>query len=343
MANNSITVPATSFYWQVATDGKDHYATERCSQPLSLATTNPQSSRNTTFPIYLTLFAVGRQPSTQLVLEEQLGFFSWNANLPVNTNFSIALTDSSVPPTSGGVVDGFYITDGGLNNCTDAASSSTPLEVLFSPQDKPCDEIDLSVSGGTAPYTAMLLSSMGGSGNLSDLPSDTATLRNTIPAGQTFHLAFADKNGLTSVVSDSMTSALNSPSCHKPTTPHRKPISTAVIIGATIAAVAAAIILALLAWWCFRRRAAKALERSRQREEAIKGEYRMDDGTAPLVEPFVIPRDPPPYASDLTRSTSFASTTLDFNAELADPNEFGFRTPTGDVPLTPVESYRPQL
>lgn len=199
---------------------------------------------------------------------------------------------------------------------------------------------------------------MGGSGNLSDIPSDTATLRNTIPAGQAFNrkasfhspyltitfclstlptVAFADANGLTSVVSDSMTSAFNSPSCRKPSTPHKKPISTAVIIGATISAVVVAILLALLAWWCLRRRSAKALARSRQREEAIKGNYRMEDGTEPLVEPFVIPRDPPPYVSDLKHSPSFTS--LDYNASLADPNEFGFRTPTGDIPLTPIDSH----
>lgn len=59
--NSSVTVPAISAFWQVSNDGKDHFATERCSQPLSLATENPQASRQAVMPMYLTLYPEGRQ------------------------------------------------------------------------------------------------------------------------------------------------------------------------------------------------------------------------------------------------------------------------------------------
>jgi FtsZ-interacting cell division protein ZipA len=64
------------------------------------------------------------------------------------------------------------------------------------------------------------------------------------------------------------------------------------------------LLLALLAWWLLRKRSEKAAQRFDEQERASKGEFRMADGSAPLVTPFVVPVRSPNYSDDASPASA---------------------------------------
>lgn len=205
----------------------------------------------------------------------------------------------------------------GYSNCTSHALTTDPtprLSFVTYPDDKPCDEMYVDVTGGVAPYTvSILVGTTGTYANLTGVKEKTIRLKNTVAAGQSFTSSsfspipsfpseeadptrsFAvfvtDSTGNTSSVSTAKTSSLNLSGCSAavlPSSSSSTPIGT--IVGAAVGGVIAAALIALLAWWFLRRR------RRRAHEDYLRAgglpttsEFRTADGSAPLVEPFEVP------------------------------------------------------
>lgn len=151
-----------------------------------------------------------------------------------------------------------------------------------------------------------------------------------------------DSTGLSSNVSRMMTSALGSPTCNAPSDDNDNsnddnPTPLGAIIGGAVGGVVAALLLALLAWWLLRRRSEKANQRYREQELATKGEFRMADGTVPLVQPFVVPQQ---RSSDYAESTSPTSAHPSFS-----PHDYPYAgshtTPPPPLPHSAYSNSQP--
>ncbi|KAK4053757.1 hypothetical protein OIV83_001413 [Microbotryomycetes sp. JL201] len=291
--------PPISFYWegpwnaQTSTDSGPK-PIQQCSQQLLRVLDNPASYVNTVPPLTLSVAPVGMAPYSRPGPSAFGGNFTWIADLPVGTNFSMAMSDSV--GNSGGAVDNFYIIQG-FSNCTVRDANNTGAMVLdFSPNDMPCDELDVEILGGQRPYTLSILSGLSGLyGNLTGILEGEVAVQNIVPAGQAFTVFVSDSVGQVSEVSAIMTSGLGMSTCALPDSDFWPPDdggnkrSLGAIIGGAIGGVVAAVLLAALAWWFFRRRSRKADERYQAQEELVtKSEYKMADGRAPLVTPFVM-------------------------------------------------------
>lgn len=106
-----------------------------------------------------------------------------------------------------------------------------------------------------------------------------------------------------------MTSAVNLSNCNLPNAEQAADdgISVGAIVGAVVGGVIGALLLALLAWWLLRRRSKKSAQRSEAQERATKGEFRMADGSAPLVTPFMMPQHSPDYSDETSPASAHPS------------------------------------
>lgn len=66
--------------------------------------------------------------------------------------------------------------------------SSPALSFTAYPENNACDEVVLRIKGGSAPFTISVLAGQSGQyANVTNQRDRTVRLRNTVPAGQTFH------------------------------------------------------------------------------------------------------------------------------------------------------------
>lgn len=102
------------------------------------------------------------------------------------------------------------------------------------------------------------------------------------------------------------------------------------VIGGAVGGVIGAILLALLAWWLLRRRSDRVNQQYAASELASKGEFRMADGTVPLVQPFVVPH----FSSDSEITPSPTSAHPSFS-----PQEYNYGSPYGPPLTIPPSAY----
>lgn len=251
---------------------------------------NQASARQAVAPLYFTAFPIGYPPLTmRLPTDDVNQRFTWNADYPVGTQLTLAMSDSA--NNSGGAVDGFVITQSSLTNCTPiAVEKSLPISFVANPSDDPCDEIDIRIKGGRAPYTVSVLAGQSGLyGNLTGVDSKNFKMRNSVAARQTFNLLVTDSTGASSQVGPDMVSALNLQTCNRPTASSSgSSVPVGAIVGAVIGGVLLAAIVGGVAWWLIKRRNKKREEDYRQAQLLASSEYRNADGHAPLVEPFML-------------------------------------------------------
>lgn len=174
----------------------------------------------------------------------------------------------------------------GYTNCTVITQDpSPPLSFTAYPDNNACDEVVLRINGGDAPFTVSVLAGQSGQyANVTNHDSRRVNLRNTVPAGQTFHsqspsvrlfrcsstdlewvgaVFVTDSKGASSRVSSAMTSSLHLGNCVAaaiPSSGSSTPIGA--IVGGVVGGVVGAILLGLLAWWLIRRRNRKHAEQA---------------------------------------------------------------------------------
>ncbi|GAA6001183.1 hypothetical protein JCM10207_007448 [Rhodosporidiobolus poonsookiae] len=278
--------PNIAFFWQ--TDNDANLQIPSCAGFNIRTTENPNSASTAQPPLYFTAAAVGYEPHTMALSGDVVQSFVWSASYPTGTKLTLTMADSA--NNSGGSVDGYTIIPG-YNNCTLTNDTTIPISFSTYPTSNPCDEMILDVSGGTAPYTVSILAGTSGTyANLTDVKSSRIKLQNVVPAGQSFHLFVTDSRGQTSAVSDDITSGLNSKGCNA-AIPSSSGSSTPVgaIVGGVVGGIAAALIIAGLAWWWLKRKRAREAEAYRRQQHEATTEFRMPDGQAPLVKPFMVP------------------------------------------------------
>ncbi|GAA5969991.1 hypothetical protein JCM11641_000221 [Rhodosporidiobolus odoratus] len=278
--------PSISFFW--ATYQDSNFQIPSCSGFQVYTTANGQAAVQPVKPFWFTAAAPGYEPSVMEVTEDIGGQFTWNAQYPTGTTLTLAMADSA--NNSGGAVDGYTIVPG-YSNCTvfnETMPDSAPITYSYSPHDRPCDEIDLELKGGTPPYTVSVLAGTSGAyANLTGVEERKIKLKNVVPAGQTFHFFITDSQGQSSPVTTGIQSALNLSTCNSPSHPSKTPIGA--IVGGVVGGIALALLIALLAWWLVRRRRQQAAAQYRKEQALQTSEFRDAQGQAPLVEPFTIP------------------------------------------------------
>ncbi|KAL8293174.1 hypothetical protein RQP46_000868 [Phenoliferia psychrophenolica] len=279
----SFTVPPISFFWDFVLDDSA-LAIKQCSTLQLSTTANNGSSTQPKPPFYFSTFGEGLEPEVQYASKSIGDTFQWTANLPVGTTFSLAMTDSD--GNSGGARDPDTIL-AGSSSCTMAANSTT-LSLVIDPSNNPCSEINLTPTGGKAPYTASLLAGTSGQyANATGLTGKTLHLKNAVPAGQEFWVLLTDSTGKSSKVSQAMTSGLNQAGCESPAPASSSSSDLAPIIGGVVGGVLIALILLVLGYWYFRRKQ-NAKAEAAHRQELNSADYRLADGTAPRITPFVL-------------------------------------------------------
>lgn len=73
-------------------------------------------------------------------------------------------------------------------NCTGIVNEGSPISFVASPSNDPCDEIDIEIKGGKAPYTVSVLAGQSGLyGNLTGVTKKSFKMRNSVAARQTFN------------------------------------------------------------------------------------------------------------------------------------------------------------
>lgn len=133
-----------------------------------------------------------------------------------------------------------------------------------------------------------------------------------------------------------MTSTLNYDNCDAVLDRGGSGVPLGAIIGAVVGGVLAALLLALLAWWLLRKRSEKAAQRFDAQERAAKGEFRMADGSAPLVTPFVVPVRSPDYSEDASPASAHPS--AHEYSKGSSMRDYGYHTA-----LTPIHTAVPPL
>ncbi|GAA5931708.1 uncharacterized protein JCM15063_001547 [Sporobolomyces koalae] len=281
--------PAISFFWGTFDDSKVELP--RCGGMQIITSINPAAPRQVVPPLYFTAFPQGFEPETmQLPSNLIRQQFTWNADYPVGTNITFAMSDSA--NNSGGAVDRckFHLVEqSSYNNCSSLAAQTAPISFTVDPPERACREIDIEITGGRAPYTLSVLAGTSGLyGNVTGIESKKFKLDNVVAAGQVFSLAVTDSTGASSAVSSRMVSGLNVQDCNAPTGGHSgSAIPVGGIVGAVVGGVLLALLLALVGWWFIRRRSRRREEEYRQAQIA-SSEFRNADGRAPLVEPFML-------------------------------------------------------
>ncbi|GAA5974224.1 hypothetical protein JCM21900_003350 [Sporobolomyces salmonicolor] len=281
----SPTIPPVTFFWATYNDTVKEIP--RCAGFQVYTTANAAAANEVVEPLYFTTFPTGYEPRTMKVPSSAIGDgFTWSADYPVGTEITFAMTDSA--NHSGGAVDGYTISQSSYNNCTVQSNATAPITLAVNPENNPCDEIDLTISGGRAPYTISVLAGVSGLYANATTSEKKVQYGNVVAAGQVFNLLVTDSTGASSAFSRDMTSALNLGSCSRPSPNSSSSTPVGAIVGGVVGGVVAAAILALLAWWFIRRRAVNAEQRYRQ-QQITTSEFRNADGRAPFVEPFMVP------------------------------------------------------
>ncbi|KAI5476234.1 hypothetical protein MNV49_007934 [Pseudohyphozyma bogoriensis] len=275
------TTPAISFYWSTKNDSD--LSLPQCEPFLITTTDNPGSSVQSVSPFFFTSAAVGYVPTVQYVGTALGGSFNWTPTYPVGTAVNLAMTDSG--NNSGGSISGYTVVAGSTSCATPNVTS--PISFTVNPGNEPCDEIDITISGGKKPYTVSVIN--GASGRYANLTGQSNNVKfgNTVPAGQQFYLFVTDSTGTASPVSGGMTSQLNSVTCNQPV--KSSSVSLGAVIGGVVGGVLGALLIAIIAYFYFRRKKARAVEEQYQQELNQPDVYRQSDGTAPLVTPFLVP------------------------------------------------------
>ncbi|GAA6006557.1 hypothetical protein JCM11491_005004 [Sporobolomyces phaffii] len=279
--------PAISFFWGTYNDSQ--LELPQCTGWQIITALNQASARQPVAPLFFTAFPIGYPPSTMRLPSDALTQrFTWNADYPVGTELTFAMSDSA--NNSGGAVAGFTITQSSYNNCTAIADSTPPISFYANPPNDPCDEIEMTIKGGRAPYTVSVLAGQSGLyGNLTGVTSKKFKMRNNVAARQTFNLLVTDSTGTSSQVGPDMVSGLNLATCNRPSSGgDGSSTPVGAIVGAVVGGVLLAVIIGLVAWWLIRRRTKKREEEYRQAQLVASSEYRNADGRAPLVEPFML-------------------------------------------------------
>lgn len=96
-----------------------------------------------------------------------------------------------------------------------------------------------------------------------------------------------DSTGKVSQVSDGMTSGLGLSGCVAPTVP--KSSTLAPTIGGVVGGVLGVLLLFSIGYWLYRRKKTARAEAA-YRQELNSADYRLADGTAPRITPFVLPQ-----------------------------------------------------
>lgn len=286
MAQTLPTVPAISFFWATPGLVVGNFAIPSCSSVVISLARNENAGAPVP-PFHFIAAPVGGVPESQLVTTSIGGRFAWNANFPAGTSFVITMTDSA--GNSGGSV-GPYTMVTGTNNCT-LANNITPITFTSNPPDDPCGEVDLTITGGIKPYTVSVLApGIGLFGNLTGQTNDVK-LGNSVANSQDFFMFVTDSLGNSSTVSNATTSRLGDTTCVKPIYPSNSSSpSIGAIVGGVVGGILGAITLLGIAFFFLRRKkASQAIEDQRQDELNTSAEYRMADGNAPRVTPFLVP------------------------------------------------------
>ncbi|GAA5862956.1 hypothetical protein JCM3774_006698 [Rhodotorula dairenensis] len=278
-------VPSISFFWSTYNDNIQ--TIPQCAGFQVQTYNNSGAIVQPTAPYYFTAFPIDYEPAATAVGDAGIGqWFTWSAAYPVGTRLSLGMTDSA--GNSGGVVDGYTIVPGYTNCTVVQQDSSPPLSFTAYPENNACDEVVLRIKGGSAPFTISVLAGQSGQyANVTNQRDRTVNLRNTVPAGQTFHLFVTDSNGDSSRVSSAMTSSLHLGTCataQVPSTGSSTPVGA--IVGGVVGGVLGAILLGLVAWWLIRRRNRKHAEQPELRDSLASGPSRQKGkGTHPLATP----------------------------------------------------------
>ncbi|KAM0754114.1 hypothetical protein T439DRAFT_378201 [Meredithblackwellia eburnea MCA 4105] len=281
----SPTTPATAFFWSTQNDSM--LAVPQCSTLRITTSGNDGSSVNPVSPYFFTAAGENLVPEIQKTSSAIGSTFQWVANFPVGTQFSLAMTDSA--NNSGGLVGGYSIV-AGTSNCT-LASNSTSVSFSIDPSNNPCDQIKIDARGGTKPYTVSLIApGLGRYANATGFTTDSFILGNTVPAGQAFNLFVTDARGIASTVSAGMTSGLGQSNCQKPGSSSSSGSSSSLgpIVGGVVGGILVALAIILIAYWYFRKKQRQKAEAA-HRQELNSADYRLADGTAPKITPFVLP------------------------------------------------------
>ncbi len=168
--------------------------------------------------------------------------------------------------------------------------------MTYNPTNDPCNEIDLTIYSGQAPYiVSFMAGGLGLYANATNVTSSTPRLANPVAAGNAFNMFVTDSTGNTSAVSGTMTSKRGLAGCQTPTptpTPvqsKKAGLSLGGVIGGVLAGVFAALLVLAVGLFLLRRKRAREAEQALAQELAGSSEYRKQDGSAPLVTPFVLP------------------------------------------------------
>lgn len=168
----------------------------------------------------------------------------------------------------------------------------TPISVVYDPPNTPCGEMIITVAGGIPPYLVSILSpSLGRYSNLTT-SNNPIRLNNTITNGAAFYLVVQDSTGQSSLVSNSITSALGSATCSKPSSQVQPTASSpshsiAAIVGGTVAGVFLSILLVAVYFYYRRKKAAEAYEQHQQQDVFQSSTEYTVEGKA-LITPFVL-------------------------------------------------------
>ncbi|GAA5929579.1 hypothetical protein JCM3775_002381 [Rhodotorula graminis] len=320
--------PPIAFFWATANDSVK--TIPQCGTLQVFTTPSPTTSVQPVGPFYFTAAAQGYVPETQLVTQQIGGAFNWTANYAVGTQLLFAMTDSA--NNSGGAVDGYTVIPGS-DSCELNSASNSPawLNVATYPDNNPCSEIDFDLTVGKAPFTVSILVPQSGAYlNATGIDKKSFTVKNIVPAGQSYNFWVTDSEGASSYTSFPRTSQLNQSSCSEAVRPGGdSSTSVGTVVGAVIGSVLGALVIAGVAWWFVRRRNRQRAERYRQQPPAATSEFRTADGRAPLVEPFRIP-----MAGAAAGGGAAAGDTFDDHSPNADSFEKGL------YPLSPDQHYR---
>ncbi|GAA5951662.1 hypothetical protein JCM8115_005211 [Rhodotorula mucilaginosa] len=255
------TIPSISFFWSTYNDNVQ--TIPQCAGFQVQTYNNTGAAVQPTAPFYFSAFPIDYHPATTPLGDVGIGeWFTWSAAYPVGTRLSLGMTDSG--NNSGGLVDGYTIVPG-YTNCTVVIQDpSPPLSFTAYPDNNACDEVVLRINGGDGPFTVSVLAGQSGQyANVTNHDSRRVNLRNTVPAGQTFHIFVTDSKGASSRVSSAMTSSLHLGNCVAaaiPSSGSSTPIGA--IVGGVVGGVLGAVLLGLLAWWLMRRRNRKHAEQA---------------------------------------------------------------------------------
>lgn len=298
MASPAI-APPTSFFWSTPDLRMGDFSIPACSSVQIITFPNPGTSVAPAPPFTFLAFPVGGIAETQSTSMKLGDGFNWTANFPEGTPFILGMLDKD--GNSGGTVGPYTIT-AGSTSCNYAAAF-TPLSVVLDPPNgAPCGELDLKTVGGVPPYVVSVLSpALGLYSMLSNVSTNPIRLQNTIPNGQQFYIYVTDATGASSQISNPITSGLGLPTCLEPAAAKPSPSTTpssesssrsstpiGAIVGGSVGGAIVLLLLLLAAFYYTRKKKTVRAKEAHRQELKLSPEYRMADGSAPLVTPFVV-------------------------------------------------------